>query len=178
MRTEGEDVLLGLKIYRIFLMDAVLLAEKKFIFLLLIWLLGNWVFSTLKCTLHLTFEGSLCQVTQAATELESQAGARSHLVQCFQFTKVGAEKRSEVAEVTQWLGPGLGGFWSPLPSPNILRGCRLGRNPSLRGPPSTCSHHTKSETHSEKILSTSPSNVLKCLKCIHKCKGSGCSQPA
>ena len=41
MRTEGEDVLLGLKIYRIFMMDAVLLAEKNFIFLLLIWLLGN-----------------------------------------------------------------------------------------------------------------------------------------
>lgn len=95
MRTEGEDVLLGLKIYRIFLMDAVLLAEKKFIFLLLIWLLGNWVFSTLKCTLHLTFEGSLCQVTQAATELESQAGARSHLVQCFQFTKVGVSREEK-----------------------------------------------------------------------------------
>ena len=134
MRTEGEDVLLGLKIYRIFMMDAVLLAEKKFIFLLLIWLLGNWVFSTLKCTLHLTFEGSLCQVTQAATELESQAGARSHLVQCFQFTKVGAEKRSEVAKVTQWLGPGFGGILESPAFPKHPPRLQAGEKPKPQGP--------------------------------------------
>lgn len=135
MRTEGEDVLLGLKIYRIFMMDAVLLAEKKFIFLLLIWLLGNWVFSTLKCTLHLTFEGSLCQVTQAATELESQAGARSHLVQCFQFTKVGVsreEKRGGRGHTV--IRAGIGGI---LESPAFLKHpprLQAGEKPKPQGP--------------------------------------------